>query len=97
MIFQTNIEKILQDTLPVEIDAIDKEIHKLSTLLTTIKNRRTLLFNIAEVAGVDLSKHSKDSSERRDSDGQVSNRASLTSLTSLLSSKEVDTSAAAIR
>jgi len=97
MIFQTNIEKILQDTLPVEIDAIDKEVHKLSTLLTSIKNRRTLLFNIAEVAGVDLSKHSKDSSERRDSDGQISNGASLANLTSLLVTKKVDTSTTAVR
>jgi hypothetical protein len=97
MIFQTNIEKILSDALPVEVEAIDKEIYKLSTLLTTIKNRRTLLFNIAEVAGVDLSKHSKDGSEGRDSDEQISRRSSLTNISPFLGLKEVDTSAATVR
>lgn len=73
MIQKVNIELILRENLPEEITLLSKQIALLHEDLARLSARRTLLLNIAEVAGVDIKIHAGPSDAGRNSDGSFSN------------------------
>lgn len=51
-IIETNIERILEDHLFVEVDAIEARIKEYQENIDALRERMTKLLNIADAAGI---------------------------------------------
>lgn len=53
-VIETNIERILEDHLLNEVEAVSKRITELNEDIITLEARRKKLLNIADAAGITL-------------------------------------------
>lgn len=51
-ILNTNIERVLEEHLPIEVDLIDRRIQDLTIEIEVFQARKTKLLNIAREAGI---------------------------------------------
>lgn len=94
---RVNIEKIIHENLPEEVELLSKEIFVIQENLNRLQARRNLLLNIAEVAGVKLERYLRDGEAGRDRDESNSTRLFNPAHDSTPLLKKMDTSPTTIR
>ena len=62
-VIETNIELILQDHLPAEVDGINARIKDLQEQIDALVERKTKLIRIAEAANIHLHPHKDDAQD----------------------------------
>lgn len=62
-VIETNIELILSDHLPAEVDGINARILELQDQIVALSQRKSKLLRIAEAAEINLHSHFHDSQD----------------------------------
>lgn len=97
MIQNTNIEKIIEENLPKELEYLDKKISEAQETLSKLLSRKSLLINIGVAAGVYPQGNLRDSISERNSTRPIQHSESSTEDAGISEQQILDPATAAFR